>query len=186
MHTSCSLSVPPEPLAPTELSVPPEPLDQSVPQAPRDWSSAIEASQFTRANCAKLLLFEDDLTGQGLGYSANFYASLLLLEQRNGRVLVEVPINASWPSTPPFVNGSGPYTSPRIAYHPSGLKPATSPRWCDREPFTLQCFFEPLTHCSIPTVEQHVAPVPFFRTRYLPFHRLVRLGYANVGALRIK
>eukprot|EP00966_Prymnesium_polylepis_P285330 6590998-Prymnesium_polylepis.2 len=116
MHASCPLNVPPEPLQHDDPAPKPS---QRVPPARRDWASAIEASQLTRANCAKLLLFEDDLTGQGLGYSANFYASLLLLAQRNGRVLVEVPINASWPSQPPFVNGSGPYTSPSIAYHPS-------------------------------------------------------------------
>ena len=152
------------------------------------WTAAIVANQFPVAcEQARWLLFEDDITGQGLGYSANYYASLLLIAQQNRRILAEVPLNVRWPSQPPFVNGSSQYSGTSIAYHPSGLKPATAPRWCDRPPYTLQCFFRPLTHCQIPADDRvHIAPVPRFRNKFLPWYRLTRLGYGHASILRVK
>ena len=151
-----------------------------------DWTATIHSSQF-RSDCSRMLLFEDDLKGQGLGYSANYYASLLILAIKNDRVLAEVPVDASWPrDQPPYSNGTSVYTSPSIAFHPSGLKPATSPRWCDRPPFTLQCYYREWTRCSIPASQLHVAPVPHYKKRFLPWYRLVRLGYAQERILRVK
>ena len=137
------------------------------------WLSAVEESQFR--DCERMLLLEDDLTAQGLGYSANFYASMLLVAMRAQRVLLEVPVNASWPS-PQLAN---------TTFHETNLHAAVAPRWCDRPPHTLQCFFRAWTHCAVPPLAKHVAPVPTWGKRVLPWFRLRSLPH-EPAVLRVK
>ena len=62
------------------------------------------------------------------------------------RVLVEVPTNASW-------NGARSH----MPYN-EGRKPSIAPRWCDNGPRTHACYYQRLSHCEAPPVEQHVVP----------------------------
>ena len=80
----------------------------------------IRASQF-RARCDRLLLLSDDQNRMGLGMTARILQSALLWAVRLDRVLVEVP-----------------------------LANTSRARWCDRPPYTLQCFVQPWSHCRPP------------------------------------
>jgi hypothetical protein len=91
-----------------------------------DFYSVIRASQHPPA-CKRFLVFEDDLERTGLGYEARLLVSLLLLAVRQERVLVERP-------------------APNVS----------TSRWCDRPPFSLQCLYEPWSHCSLPKLEPSV------------------------------
>ena len=93
------------------------------------WKEAIYASQF-RADCSRLLLVEDDLTKAGLGFTAKIWNVALLLAMRDNRVLVEVRIIKVGNTT-----------------RSDGFE---RPRWCDRPPYTLQCLYQPWTHCPLP------------------------------------
>ena len=99
------------------------------------WRGAIYASQF-RASCDRLLLVEDDLTKAGLGFTAKLWSVALLLAMRDNRVLVEVRMVKVGNAT-----------------RPDGFE---RPRWCDREPFTLQCLYAPWTHCPLPPPDANV------------------------------
>ena len=73
-----------------------------------------------RTDCSRLLLVEDDMNTSGVGFTAKIWAFALLLAVRDNRVLLEVS---------------------RV----QGVS-----RWCDREPFSFQCLYEPWSHCQIP------------------------------------
>ena len=57
--------------------------------------AALWASQF-RNDCSRLLLFEDDMSGCGLGFTSALIENLLLYAVAQNRVLIEVPVNSSW------------------------------------------------------------------------------------------
>jgi hypothetical protein len=98
------------------------------------WAAAIRASQF--GNCSRLLLIEDDLTRAGLGFTAKIWQAALLVAMRDNRVLMEVRMVKQ--------NMTGAH----LNYTRKDL--FERPRWCDREPFTLQCMYMPWTHCPLP------------------------------------
>ena len=113
----------------------------------KGWANAISASQHPRV-CSRFLLVEDDLTKQGLGFTFTFWASALLVAVRAGRVLLEVPLDNSWP-------------------HPAKIDPRTNlstsslagPRWCAVPPYTFQCFYAEWSHCLPPAnTSLHEAP----------------------------
>ena len=81
------------------------------------------------------MLVEDDMLRAGLGFTGRLLASALLLAVRHGRVLLEVP----------QVHGT--------ASNHSGMPYG---RWCDQPPYTLQCAFEPWTHCAPPQSHRDV------------------------------
>ena len=93
------------------------------------WRSAIYASQF-RPSCDRLLLVEDDLTKAGLGFTAKLWTVALLVAMKDNRVLVEVRMVKQGNAT-------------RSDHF-------ERPRWCDREPYTLQCLYQSWTHCPLP------------------------------------
>lgn len=107
--------------------------------------AALWASQF-RNDCSRLLLFEDDMSGCGLGFTSALIENLLLYAVAQNRVLIEVPVNSSWHN----VRGHMPFNE--------GRKPALSPRWCDDGPATHQCYYSRLTHCEVPPIHTHTAP----------------------------
>lgn len=103
------------------------------------WAAAIRASQF--GNCSRLLLVEDDLTKAGLGFTAKIWQAALLIALRDNRVLLEVRMVKQNQTAG---RGEGPeVVRRRQAYF-------ERPRWCDREPYTLQCLYQPWTHCRPP------------------------------------
>ena len=97
------------------------------------WAGAIQASQF--GNCSRLLLVEDDLMRAGLGFTAKIWVAALLIAVRDNRVLMESRMVAS-NST---VNKS------YVLFE--------RPRWCDRAPYTLQCLYQPWSHCKPPPAD---------------------------------
>jgi hypothetical protein len=122
------------------------------------WLGHVFASQYPH-DCqrARFLLFEDDISAQGFGYSLNFYVAVLLMAMADNRVLLEVPVDPSWKPL-----GGGRNTS-YITWNASHAytrvhRPASRPRWCSRRPFTLACFYQPLSHCGVPHESEHVAP----------------------------
>lgn len=121
------------------------------------WLPHLWASQFP-SRCDRYLLIEDDLKGQGFGYSVMFYEVALLMAMSEGRVLLEVPVDPTW--KPLGANASRVWAwNDTFAYARSyHHAPAREPRWCQRPPYTLQCFLEPWTHCPVPPVSKHVAP----------------------------
>ena len=80
-----------------------------------------------------MLLLEDDLVGAGVGMTTRLMAATLLLAMRESRVLLEVPVNASWDHT-----------------RPQPIPTSKMPRWCSTDPFSWRCFYEPWTHCMTP------------------------------------
>lgn len=99
-----------------------------------DWDEAIRSSQFP-AKCDRFLLVKIDLPNAGLGMLSRVLASALLLAVRENRVLIEMPLNGST-------------ELPRGAFHlgrAPGKGMTSSPPWCDRAPYTLQCFYLPST-----------------------------------------
>ena len=112
---------------------------------PERANAAIWRSQF-RAGCDRLLLFEDDMAGAGLGFTSGIMQDLLLWAVTSNRVLVEVPANGSW-------NGARSH----MPYN-EGRKPSVAPRWCDNGPRTHACYYQRLSHCEAPPPAEHVAP----------------------------
>ena len=108
------------------------------------WAAAIRASQF--GNCDRLLLVEDDLVKAGLGFTAKIWAAALLVAMRDNRVLMEVRMVR--PNATAVVTT---HNLTKIRQHPF-----ERPRWCDREPFTLQCLYMPWTHCRLPPADATV------------------------------
>ena len=104
-----------------------------IPRSRRDdaWLSVLHASQHP-ATCSRYLLVEDDLSRAGLGFTGRILASVLLYAARHGRVLLELPARNE------------------TTGEPSG-------RWCDRDPHTLQCAFEPWSHCPLPDARLRAA-----------------------------
>ena len=99
------------------------------------WKHAIYRSQF-RPSCDRLLLVEDDLTKAGMGFTAKLWSVALLVAMKDNRVLVEVRMVKQGNET-----------------RPDGFE---RPRWCDRPPYTLQCLYQPWTHCTEPDVNATV------------------------------
>ena len=60
-----------------------------------DWLPHLYASQFPK-RCERYLLIEDDLRGQGFGFSVEFYVASLLMAVSEQRVLLEVPVDPAW------------------------------------------------------------------------------------------
>ena len=90
-----------------------------------------------------------DLLQQGLGFTLTFWVSALLVAVRNGRVLIEVPVDNTWPPPP---RGASPNRSRAV------LGTGT-PRWCGVPPYTLQCFYADWSHCQAPqNISMHTAP----------------------------
>lgn len=104
-----------------------------VPRTPRDdgWLAVIHASQHSK-ECTRYMLIEDDMHRSGLGFTGRLLASVLLFAVRQRRVLLEVPQHNQ--------------TSGR-----------EFGRWCDQSPHTLQCAFEPWSHCALPDTMVHKA-----------------------------
>ena len=117
------------------------------------WHGALLASQHPLyCNEHKYLLLEDDLWGSGFGFDAKLMALALLLAVSRSRVLLWVPASAERPYIPRVRNGPPP--SPPSS-QPDGTPRALAlgyeaGRWCDRPPYTLDCMWLPLTHCSPP------------------------------------
>ena len=107
-----------------------------------DWESRIWRNQ--RSCSGRFLLIEDDLDEAGLGFTAGVLAAALLVAAHQGRVLIEVPVDRSWRHA--TWNHSGAWHERRRA-----LEPGLQPRWCDRPPYTLRCFYRELTHCGHPS-----------------------------------
>ena len=70
-------------------------LSSTLPGGEADVRAALWASQF-RNDCSRLLLFEDDMSGCGLGFTSALIENLLLYAVAQNRVLIEVPVNSSW------------------------------------------------------------------------------------------
>ena len=100
------------------------------------WAAAMHASQHPR-HCSRYLLVKDDLSHCGLGWTARLHSTALLLAMRQSRVLMEVPLHA---------NGS-------------------HSRWCTQPPFTLQCIYNPWTHCPMPTPSTIISHEEFCKNR---------------------
>ena len=111
---------------------------------PDNFAAAIHAAQFPM-RCEHYLLVEDDLYRQGLGFTSVFWPSALLVAMRSGRVLLEIPVNHSWP--------------PSRFQRLSSRDQSAPHRWCTEWPFTLQCFYRAWTHCPVPPLELHAHPV---------------------------
>ena len=160
MASRCAITVPADPAELTGLPIlPPADLIPWGPQhvtalhhehrwqfSPANhsedgWAAAVRASQF--GNCSRLLLVEDDLTKAGLGFTAKIWQAALLIAMRDNRVLMEVRMVKQ------HYNAS-PGEDPRVAMRRSQY--FERPRWCDREPFTLQCLYQPWTHCKPPPI----------------------------------
>ena len=97
-----------------------------IPNSKRNdgWLPLLHASQHP-VKCSRYLLIEDDLSRTGVGFTGRLLASALLYAARHGRVLLESPVRN------------------KITGEPAG-------RWCDRHPYTLQCVYEPWSHCVLP------------------------------------
>ena len=140
-------------VAPASLSSAAHPASQRAIETLGDVSNALEqlrTRQFP-ANCtgARYLLVEDDLDSAGLGWTAKMWSSVLEIARRQDRVLLEVPLNSSWRHA----------KRAHRAWHkrsnvadPGGRRP----RWCDRPPWTLQCFYQPWTACPLPDASTSV------------------------------
>ena len=98
-------------------------------------TTAILANQHPE-DCAsaRYLLIEDDVLRQGVGFTSRYWLSALRLAVSSNRVLMEVPVDRDWPGFP--VNLGYPQN-------------VANPRWCLVPPFTLQCFYQPWTHCLL-------------------------------------
>ena len=107
------------------------------------WAAAIRASQF--GNCSRLLLVEDDLVKAGLGFTAKIWTAALLVAMRDNRVLMEVRM------VRPNATVEVKHNLTMVRQHPF-----ERPRWCDREPYTLQCLYMPWTHCQLPPADATV------------------------------
>ena len=148
------------------------PTNTSDP-GPGGWRTHIFASQFPQ-RCRRYLLFEDDLKGQGFGYTLNFLTAALLMAISESRVLLEVPVDPTWmplgaavrwESVSPMtgfaasaVRGNRTWSTATKYSKTGGHRPAERPRWCSVPPFTLQCFYKPWTHCPRPKARKHMAP----------------------------
>ena len=138
-----------------------------------DIERAVRASQF-RPKCGRVLLYEDDLAGAGLGYTSNLIASLLLWAVGQNRILLEVPVSATW-------------FPPKARNHErvfGGRAPSRQPRWCDMPPSTHQCYWQRLSHCEAPTdVARHVPPQLASRAAFIRHDDKL---YAESEVLRFK
>ena len=85
-------------------------------------AAAIVANQFG-TRCDRLLLVHDNLGGAGLGWSSNYWAIALAAAVQAGRVLHAVP-------------------------SPSSANSSLATRWCDRPPFTLECYYLRWNDCE--------------------------------------
>lgn len=72
------------------------------------WSELLRRHQFPTGPtaCNRMLLVEDDLTGQGLGMTSDWLSAALLWAVKEGRVLREVPVDRTWNPTcvPPWID----------------------------------------------------------------------------------
>lgn len=103
----------------------------------KQWTEVIKASQHS-TECSRLLLVEDDFARKGLGFSSLTWADVLLLAMQHNRVLLEVPVSATFAR--------------------EELTGVAGPRWCTQPPHTLQCFYDVWSQCQVPDPLLHVAP----------------------------
>ena len=148
----CSM-IPPSNLGIDELLAPTRPRSLRDDEAT---ARAIEAFEQLRTrqfppSCsdAKFLLLEDDLDSAGFGWTARMLASVLTIAKRQGRVLLEMPLNASWQHNR---KAHSRWHKKSGVADPGGKRP----RWCDRAPWTLQCFYQPWTQCPPPSSSTRV------------------------------
>jgi len=80
-------------------------------------------------SCDRYLVVVDPPSGMGLGWVSTLLLNMLATAMSENRVLIEVPHHA---------------LSERAE------TVAKSARWCDREPYTLQCLYMPWTDCPLP------------------------------------
>ena len=80
-------------------------------------------------SCDRYLVLVDPPSGMGLGWFSTLLVNMLATAMSENRVLIEVPYHA---------------LSERAG------TVAKSARWCDREPYTLQCLYKPWTDCPLP------------------------------------
>lgn len=127
-----------------------------VPSQPRSdgWASAIRASQHP-LHCKRFLLLEDDMLGSGFGFDGRLMSLAMLIAVAEQRVMLHAPA----------ANATRPYQH---------FSHVTSGRWCDRPPYTLDCFWKPLSHCQAPaggvgkTGLKQVEPFRVIRGRTFP------------------
>ena len=126
-----------------------------------EWKAAIWRNQHP-AQCGRFLLIEDDLEEAGLGFTVSVHAAALLIAVQQRRVLLEIPVNDSWRL--PFWDkpGSWHYKRRKVL--------AARPRWCDRPPWTLQCLYEPPTHCAAPSNAAQAAATQYWARNLGPVH----------------
>lgn len=99
-------------------------------------------------------------------------AVALELAVKQQRVLKEIPVNRSWQHN----------TGKARARQAAGF--GNSSRWCDRPPYTFECFYNPWTHCLAPTAEEiTTAAVPTtaksFRALHEPSLLKVKLSWVQ-------
>lgn len=119
---------------------------------------SIWASQFPE-RCERFLLVEDDLARAGLGFSAKIWAAALLFAVREERVLLEVPRGEIRRRSlvPDLDEGHGVPNTP-TEWEKLRNASVPTPRWCDRAPYTLQCFYAAWSHCTPPTERRYARP----------------------------
>ena len=140
-------------------------LNPWVPATPRadGWEGVIVASQHPH-RCRRYLLLEDDMIGSGFGFDMKLMALALLVAVAERRVLLHVPGKQDTELFP-------------YVHFRSSSNNITSGRWCDRPPYTLDCMWEPLSHCDPPRpnaaeVQPHYVirgrAFPIYNGRYWP------------------
>ena len=89
----------------------------------------VHRSQYPPSCDRYLVLVDPRHAGMGLGWVSTLLVNMLATAMSENRVLIEVPYHA---------------LSERAE------TVAKSARWCDREPYTLQCLYKPWTDCPLP------------------------------------
>jgi hypothetical protein len=102
---------------------------------PRKDMSSDEALALVRLSqnppsCDRFLVMVDPPSGMGLGWASTLLVSMLATAMIERRVLIEVPYHA-------------------LSEHAETK--VKSARWCDREPYSLQCLYKPWTDCPLPS-----------------------------------
>ena len=145
------------------------------------WLGQMTANQYRATNnCSRYLLLEDDLDSAGLGWTAHMLVNVLWIAMRQDRVLLEVPLNASWRHAGKA--HSNWHKKSHVA-DPDGKRP----RWCDRAPWTLQCLYQPWTSCPAPTTAVRVYTPGLNEKNDIPLTRVFNTKrYRRAPIVRLK